>query len=318
MTMLEEVLSLGGVVVKTGEMSNWQKHYADNGIRDEVLRSAEASTDGTERTRVPPARNEAQALSTCHNSPQIEYRAGASLLKVKRQPKQEAEEGEEKREKAGNGQKRGAIAGFTAKSRNRLIRTVSAVRRDCLPLFVTLTFPAHYPVIEKAKRHLDNFIKRLARKFPEVSGVWKLEPQKRGAPHFHLLVWGADYETLCEFVPLAWHRVVKSDDQNHWLWHRGELGNEHCVQQIKTLGGISWYINKYMSKEVGSQFDWGRWWGVFFRERLPLGELVNVEVTEKQAVQFIRYMRRFAHIKPRDYQSLTIICNADVWINKLL
>ena len=56
----------------------------------------------------------------------------------------------------------------------------------------------------------------------------------------------------------------------------------------------------------------------FFPDATVPGELVNVEVTEEQAVQFIRYMRRFARIKPRDYKSLTIICHADVWINKLL
>lgn len=200
----------------------------------------------------------------------------------------------------------------------RLMRTVSAVRRDCLPIFVTLTFPADYPTIERAKRDLDAFLKRLARKFPEVAGVWKLEPQRRGAPHFHLLVWGADFEALQEFVPLAWFQVVKSDDPNHLAWHRGELGNSHCVQQIKTLGGVSWYINKYMSKEVGSQFDWGRWWGVFHRDNLPLGEVVNMEVTEEKAIEFIRYMRRFAHIRSRDYRTLTIICDADFWINRLL
>lgn len=324
MTMLDEVLNLGGVVRQSSEMSMWQKHDADIGIRDEVLPMLDRSTTVQSSAEGSPLRGYRAFdgdLSTCHNSPQIEYRAGASLLKVKRQPKEEPEEDGEREgreEKEGNRQKRGAIAGFTAKSRNRLIRTVSAVRRDCLPVFVTLTFPANYPVIEKAKKHLDNLIKRLARKFPMVAGVWKLEPQKRGAPHFHLLVWGVEYADLVEFVPLAWYQVVQSDDPNHLAWHRGELGNEHCVQQIKTLGGISWYINKYMSKEVGAEFNWGRWWGVFFRDRLPLGELVNVEVTEKQAVQFIRYMRRFARIKSRDYKSLTIICNADTWVNRLL
>jgi len=74
-----------------------------------------------------------------------------------------------------------------------------------------------------------------------------------------------------------------------------------------------------MSKEVGTMFsDWGRWWGVFHRDNLPLGEVVNVEVTEEKAIEFIRYMRRFAHIRSRDYRTLTIICDADYWMNRLL
>jgi hypothetical protein len=172
---------------------------------------------------------------------------------------------------------------------------------------------------ETFKRDLDNFIKRLARKFPEVAGVWKLEPQKRGAPHFHLLVWGASYAELLAFVPDAWCQVVKSSDPNHLAWHKGELGNSPCVQQIESQRGVFWYASKYMSKEVSlSCEDWGRWWGVFYRDNLPLGEVVNVEVSEEKAIEFIRYMRRFARIRSRDYRTLTIICDADFWMNRLL
>jgi len=262
------------------------------------------------------------SLSTCHNSPKITIRAGASVLKVKRtqKPKRENLDNYDEAEKPGQEmQKRGKVAGFSAKSRNRLMRTLGEVRRDCLPMFVTLTFPAQYPTIERAKRDLDTLIKRLARKFPVVAGVWKLEPQKRGAPHFHLLVWGADYLELLSFVPEAWCEIVGSGDPNHLAWHKGELGNSPCVQQIESQRGVFWYASKYMSKEVGTMFsDWGRWWGVFHRDNLPLGEVVNVEVTEEKAIEFIRYMRRFAHIRSRDYRTLTIICDADYWMNRLL
>jgi len=263
------------------------------------------------------------SLSTCHNSPKITIRAGASVLKVKRtqKPKRKnLEDNYDEAEKPGKDiQKRGKVAGFSAKSRNRLMRTLGEVRRDCLPMFVTLTFPAQYPTIERAKRDLDTLIKRLARKFPAVAGVWKLEPQKRGAPHFHLLVWGADYLELLSFVPEAWCEIVGSGDPNHLAWHKGELGNSPCVQQIESQRGVFWYASKYMSKEVGTMFsDWGRWWGVFHRDNLPLGEVVNVEVTEEKAIEFIRYMRRFAHIRSRDYRTLTIICDADYWMNRLL
>jgi hypothetical protein len=41
-------------------------------------------------------------------------------------------------------------------------------------------------------------------------------------------------------------------------------------------------------------------------------------VTQEKAVEFIRYMRRFARIRSRDYKSLTITCNPDFWVNRLL
>lgn len=288
MTLLETALSVGGVL----------RHSID-------LETGEVFTS-----------EEKQAvLSTCHNSPQITLYSGASYLNVKRKPK-EKQEGKE-REVV----KRGKVAGFSRKSRKRLINTLAQVRRDSLPLFVTLTYPAVYSDDPKVwKRHLDNFIKRLARKFPNVAGVWKLEPQKRGAPHFHVMVWGVDYMDLLAFVPQAWYEVVGSGDENHLSWHMGLLGNgnKHCVQLIEKVRGVFWYASKYMSKEVAGWEGVGRWWGVFFRERLPLGQVVNVQVSEQKAIEFIRYMRRYAHLRSRDYRGLTIVCNPDLWLNKLL
>lgn len=302
MSMLETSLLFGGQVVRSVDLETGEI----------CARKSEDGRNGREEYR--PNRNGAQALSTCHNSPQIMMVSGASLLTVKRtaKPKQESEEEQERA-------KRGKVAGFSQKSRMRLMRTLASVRRDNLPFFVTLTFPADYPAIERAKRDLDTFIKRLVRKFPSAAGVWKLEPQKRGAPHFHLLIWGVEDDDLTMFVPVAWYEIVGSGDINHLLWHKGKLGNKHCVQKIEKQRGVFWYASKYMSKEVAETFsDWGRWWGVFRRGNLPFGEVVNVEVTEEKAIEFIRYMRRFAHIRSRDYKSLTVICNPDFWVYRLL
>ena len=134
------------------------------------------------------------------------------------------------------------------------------------------------------------------------------------------MIWGVDYLDLLQFVPQAWYEVVGSGDEKHLLWHQGKFGNgnKHCVQRVEKVRGVFWYASKYMSKEVAGWEGVGRWWGVFFRERLPLGEVVNVEVSEQKAIEFIRYMRRYAHLRARDYRSLTIICNPDLWLNKLL
>lgn len=84
MSMLETSLLFGGQVVRSVDCET-----------GEVVarRENEDARSGREEYRV--ARNEAQALSTCHNSPQIIMRSGASLLTVKRtvKPKKEAQEG---------------------------------------------------------------------------------------------------------------------------------------------------------------------------------------------------------------------------------
>lgn len=68
---------------------------------------------------------------------------------------------------------------------------IASILRDAeLPNFVTLTYPAKFPTVSRAKRDLKVFQQRLIRRFPGSGGIWKLEPQERGAPHYHLLIWG--------------------------------------------------------------------------------------------------------------------------------
>jgi len=91
---------------------------------------------------------------------------------------------------------RGRINSFSHKSRRRLMETVASVDRRAVavPLFVTLTYPSSFPTDYTVyKKHLDTFLKRLRRAFPNVWAIWRLEFQKRGAPHFHILIFGARY-----------------------------------------------------------------------------------------------------------------------------
>ena len=61
----------------------------------------------------------------------------------------------------------------------------------------------------------------------------------------------------------------------------------------------------------------GRYWGVFNREKLPFAPEVEIELTDHEAFRLIRYMRRYAKLKSRAYQSLTIICNAEYWFDHI-
>lgn len=270
----------------------------------------------------PPARVPYQGgagvpLSKAHITPYVEYRAGASLLKAHR--------GGEKPEQVGGGL-RGAIVGFSDNARRRLLYMVAGVRRDAvLPLFVTLTYPNIFPDPKTSKRHLDIFIKRIRRVFPGVGLIWKLEPQQRGAPHYHLLVWGCDLAQLMQFVPQAWYEIAGGGDHKHLLWHGGMLGNGnvHCVQQVNSFKGVMAYASKYLGKTfevAGWEQVWtGRFWGVVNQPNIPLGELVEEEVTKNKALEFIRYQRRFTGFKNfRSNKSLTTFCDADQWIEKVL
>lgn len=183
--------------------------------------------------------------------------------------------------------KRAGITTFTKKSRGRLCSLVAKIKRHSRPVFVTLTYPENYPSdYKKYKRDLSNFSKRLKYAFPGVSVLWKLEFQDRGAPHYHMFVFGASLSRLQAFIPLAWYQVVKSGDEKHLRWHRGELGNgnEHCVQEIRSWNGVKSYTAKYFTKGVNVVSETGRFWGYW--GDLPLSTILEFSFTMEEALRF--------------------------------
>lgn len=177
--------------------------------------------------------------------------------------------------------RRGIISGFSRRSRSRLWSLLMRLDRRYLPLFVTLTFHNAWPGdVAVLKRMLDTFFKRMRRRYPQASAIWKLEYQRRGAPHFHLLLWGfpcADRDWIAD----TWVAVVRHyvrDESGYILdWHLGRLGNgnQHCVQKVRSWRGVRAYAAKYLSKtEVvadsnGEVVHTGRMWGVHNRNYIP-------------------------------------------------
>lgn len=268
-------------------------------------KSTQPRTGGGE---VPPKATEPPA-------PFVEWRDGASIIKVSKN---------RTCPQTGGGV-RGVCKGFSRGSRTRLMSTIAGVRRDAeLPCFVTLTYPNSFPEPKQSKKHLKAFVMRAKRAFPEVGIIWKLEPQQRGAPHYHLLVWGASQSVLRAFVPIAWHEIAGGGDPLHLLWHEGKLsnGNKHCVQKVRSFKGVWYYASKYLGKtfEVAGwdSLQVGRFWAVVSPANIPFGELCRVEISTKKTHSLMRYQRRYAKLKGRDYPSLKVFCNASEWIDKLV
>lgn len=202
--------------------------------------------------------------------------------------------------------RRGKIKGFTKGSRKRLQQKLAAIDKKNLPVFVTLTYPAVWPGNPKIwKLQLKKFLKRLAYNYPGACGIWKLEPQRRGAPHFHLFVWGVSYEKLRAYCDLAWYEVVGSNDIKH-------LKAGVRVEKLRSWKGARSYASKYFGKVIDELPGWeevGRYWGVFHREDLPLSKVTFYEIDQRTAFQLLRYMRRYGRMKTRNYPSLTLLCN---------
>lgn len=227
-------------------------------------------------------------------------------------------------------------ATFSPESRRRLMRKLAMVDRRYVPQFVTLTYPDAWPDDPKIyKRQFDNFCKALKYRHPEAGLIWKLEFQARGAPHFHLLVWGVPLGELRAFVPMAWYKIAGAGDEKHYLWHMGVLGNgnRHCVQQVFSYKQVSSYASKYMGKDEKSRDGVGRFWGVRYRECIPFVVPITIPIHDLSIVkQMMRYMRRYMSykvydksgkflyqrkVKGRSYHSLYMICNPDRWLDLL-
>jgi hypothetical protein len=90
---------------------------------------------------------------------------------------------------------RDRVRGFSRESRRNLLRRLASINRSAFRafkgrmIFVTLTYPRKYPEDpELCKNHLKALRKRLERRYKSFAAFWRLGVQRRGAWHFHLLL----------------------------------------------------------------------------------------------------------------------------------
>jgi hypothetical protein len=158
----------------------------------------------------------------------------------------------------------GDITGFSRKSRLRLLKKVNRVDHENKsdPYFVTLTYPEKYPVKrEEYKSDLETFLKRLKRAAGDLEYLWRLEAQKRGAPHYHLLLYierDINLSLFQEWVSENWYEVA----QRNWdLKDEKHLEAGTNCKKIEDFRQVSYYVSKYMAKEDDEKLkDQGRYW----------------------------------------------------------
>lgn len=153
---------------------------------------------------------------------------------------------------------RGRVQSFSKASRRRLIQTIGQCDLSGAA-FVTLTYGALYPDDMAAKAHLRAFFKRLRRIYPGCRFVWRIELQRRGAPHFHLLVWGVPWQRFgCRWrIRREWFLQVQTGDA---VYDRHLLAHSCEVVGI-THHGVYAYVGKYASKMAAVGVPDGRQWG---------------------------------------------------------
>ncbi len=186
--------------------------------------------------------------------------------------------------------KREAITQFTAKSRKALLRLMASlvIKEGKLPLFITLTYPRQWVAEPEAwKRHLDLFGQWIRYHHKTASIVWKLEPQERGAPHYHLMVFGVPF-LPAQRVAHRWFDIVGSGDSDHRM-----AGTE--TRRVSSINGVMRYASKnYMGKEChGFGSNVGRFWGVIGRKYLPISPTAELELSEVAHARLRRVIRKW-------------------------
>lgn len=195
-------------------------------------------------------------------------------------------------------------AGFSSRSRKRLLQLMASLDRDTRPpLFLGLTYPGDRwpanPVIWH--EHIESFHKRLCRKYPmcNIAILWRLEPQHRGAPHFHLLVFGVPFIPY-QWVGAAWAAITD-----------GNAATCSRVERVKSWRGAMSYASKYLGKAgKGDEFttadgdpveDVGRHWGVKGRKHLPATWVAYV-LLQHEFHQLRRQLGRYVRSKGRNHR----------------
>jgi hypothetical protein len=214
--------------------------------------------------------------------------------------------------------KRGAVVGFSRKSRKRLLEVCGRLAADVEGLFLTLTYQANYQDAVGAKYHLDLMLRWLRYHRPGCSVIWRMEHQGRGAIHFHLLILGTTWLAV-RGIRHQWRSLV------------GDLAGNIDIERIHNRRKAMSYVAKYIAKPVEapsagpqvlrldylpysenseiasvssddlpaenpSAAAWfGRFWGIVGRAWLPLAEMIKFEFVGSPAalMDFRRAARRY-------------------------
>lgn len=192
---------------------------------------------------------------------------------------------------------RGEITGFSRRSRGRLLERMARLEKDTEALFLTFTYRENMTDYAQAAAHFVKVVDWLEYHYPGCAGVWKKELQRRGAIHYHVLLFGVESVNMA--VLTAYWQGMTGDD------------SYPDVKRLRGSRQVLGYVSKYIAKvsegaaaglengfidvsKSGKSVSTGRWWGMFGRENIPYAEYSEVVWTGRlyPAVQFRRAASR--------------------------
>lgn len=219
---------------------------------------------------------------------------------------------------------RGRVGVFNRGMRVRLLRGVAKILQAAgRPLFVSTTYPEHFPTAEESKSHLFRWMRVMKRLYPDFCCVWRLGFQGRGAPHFHLVVWGVPWLSI-PVASAVWLSTAAGDllAQMDESERAGWLKRGVDVTRAKSARSAGGYCAKYAAKveaEPGPMWC-GRRWGWYNAGKLPVAPRKVYEVWNFYTFYNVRrHMRRLARRRRLTGRSgITIFCGYPQDLARLL
>ncbi|OZB85733.1 hypothetical protein [Microbacterium sp. 13-71-7] len=191
------------------------------------------------------------------------------------------------------------ITSWTRRSRNRMQQQLN--RLDFTPLFedglepamVTLTMPGQWEHLAPTPAAFKKIVERFQLYYERAwgvrpRGVWKLEFQKRGAPHLHILMTppagtaGREKVEFRAWLSKAWAQCVGAEGDERVKHERAGTGIDYVGDQYRDPRRIAAYFGKhgfFSAKDYQNQVPqiWldaiaggatgARFWGVWGLEK---------------------------------------------------
>ena len=232
--------------------------------------------------------------------------------------------------RANKNYERGEVTTFSRKSRKRLLEFLWSINWNMYEneqvREVTLTYHNDYPDDgEVVKTHLHNLRRHIMRDYPGTVLIWKLEYQKRGAPHFHIILITKKVIELGNYNIIKDGQVGYYDREKKTFLEQGEEGLRAYIQKkwsqvtgesienfnsgvevevVRKKDRMAFYLCKYMAKEreytnVISDHkvpEWftnvGRWWGCYNRNELGI-RTKKVQISQFQYEKMIEGVKQY-------------------------
>lgn len=200
--------------------------------------------------------------------------------------------------------RRGCILRYSSPSRRRMMRLMATIRHNDLtsPLFLTLTYHAA-PDDAAARTDLHTYLRILRLRWPSLQYLWRMELQRRGAIHWHVILWlhasSQHIVTDARMIPhlrRVWHQLVGSGDPDHERY-----GAKIALAASRKQAYA--YISKYVAKEDADPRPVrGRRWAT--SRGLPTAPYYDVDVTYHQQQVVRRIVRRLMRARLRKAKRL--------------